>query len=328
MPKSKMINVGVLGCANIADRFVIPAFLELNELFCLKGIASRNDTKSKEFAEKFNCESFNSYDELVKLDSVDLLYIPLPNSIHYEWIKAALLNNKHVLVEKSLSCSLRDVIELNTLAEERNLVLLENFQFRFHTQLAIIKELLVNNVIGEIRNIKSSFGFPPFPDKNNIRYSKELGGGALLDAGAYPLKVAQEILGQELYVDSASLHYNKELEVDIWGAAQLKSRTSNVVVQTAFGFDNFYQCNLEVWGSKGIIKANRIFTSTPGSQAVVTVTTTDGEQELSTPEDNHFKNLLSSLYKMVTNKTNFKNEYAANINQAKLIHDVRGKSNV
>lgn len=326
MPKSKLINVGVLGCASIAERFVIPAFGELEMLYHLEGVASRNIEKAIKFSEKFSCKAYQSYDDLVKSDCIDLVYIPLPNSMHYEWIKTSLGNDKHVLVEKSMACSLKEVIELNELAKGKNLVLFENFQFRFHSQLKLIKDLIANNTIGAVRNVKSSFGFPPFPDKNNIRYKKELGGGALLDAGAYPLRVAQEILGFDLYVDSASLEYNEQLGVDIWGAVQLKSQSSNITFQAAFGFDNFYQCNLEVWGNKGMIIARRIFTSPPGQKASVKLVNKDGEQEIHTEEDNHFINLLIALFDLVRHKTTLNFEYVANVNQARLIQEVLVKS--
>ena len=100
-------------------------------------------------------------------------------------------------------------------------MLLENFQFRFHSQLAYIMGLVEDGTIGELRNIRSSFGFPPFPDKNNIRYSKDLCGGALLDAGAYPIKISQIFLGNSINVKTADLSIDKELEVDIWGSATL-----------------------------------------------------------------------------------------------------------
>lgn len=325
MHRTKLINVGVLGCASIAERFVVPALKELNSLYHLEGVASRSIKKASEFSEKFDCNVFTTYAELVKSDAIDLVYIPLPNSLHYEWIKHSLSNGKHVLVEKSMACSLEEVIELNELAKSMKLVLFENFQFRFHSQLQLIKEIIKKGLIGKIRNVRSSFGFPPFADENNIRYKKELGGGALLDAGAYPLKIAQEILGAELYVDSASLHCDKTLEVDIWGAVQLKSQSSNVSVQTAFGFDNFYQCNLEIWGSKGIIKADRIFTSPPGRKAVITLINADGEKSLSTEVNNHFKNLLIELPNLFNDEIKLNHEYLANVNQARLIQEALEK---
>ena len=83
------------------------------------------------------------------------------------------------------------------LARRQNRLLMETFQFRFHAQHAVVKEILASGLIGDIRCFRSAFGFPPFPDgKANIRYQKALGGGALLDAGAYTIKAATFMLGE------------------------------------------------------------------------------------------------------------------------------------
>jgi predicted dehydrogenase len=322
---SKKIKIGVLGCANIAKRFVIPALKELED-FEIVGIASRTKEKADEFAEEFETKPFYGYDELLKSD-IDAVYIPLPNSLHYEWIKKALTKELHVLVEKSMACDYKEVIELNDLAKEKGLVLIENFQFRFHSQLQYIKDLVDNNKIGELRTIRSSFGFPPFPDSDNIRYKKELGGGALLDAGAYPLKISQLFLGDDLYIDSANLEYPEDKEVDIWGSAYLKQKSTNVTSQISFGFDNYYQCNIELWGNKGKIYTNRIFTAGPGVEPTVELETNEGKEVIKLPSDHHFKNMLNYFYSQIIEKNKIDSEYEENINQARLLKELLDRSN-
>lgn len=317
------INIGVIGTANIADRYVIPTILELSDRYNLKGIAGRSKTKAELFANKFNTSPYNHYLDLIKDNSIQAVYIPLPNSLHYDWIKLALQNGKHVLVEKSMACTLSHVIELNQLAEDENLVLMENFQFRFHKQLTLIKKILADGTIGDLRQVRSAFGFPPFPDSNNIRYKRELGGGSLLDAGAYPLKVSQEIINEPLFVDSASLYTDSNLNVDIWGSAQLKSRVSKITSQISFGFDNAYKCELEIWGSKGSIKANRIFTAPPGFKAEIIVNNSESEEKILLPPDNHFANMLNKFYSYIVHSDSCENEYISNVAQAKLINELR-----
>ena len=98
---SKKISIGVLGCANIAQRYIIPSICESNS-FQLVGVASRSEEKADFFASTFNTKAFYNYESLLELD-LDAVYIPLPNGLHYEWIKKALKKNIHVLVEKSLA---------------------------------------------------------------------------------------------------------------------------------------------------------------------------------------------------------------------------------
>lgn len=323
-----VINIGVLGAANIAEKFVIPAILSLPDSFKLTAIASRSPIKAHDFSKKFNVDVYEDYGLIIDDPAIDAVYIPLPNALHSHWIKKALIAGKHVLVEKSMACTLEEVIALNALAAEKKLVLMENFQFRFHKQLDKIKQLLADGAIGELRQIRSAFGFPPFPDYNNIRYQKRLGGGSLLDAGAYPIKVTQEIIDDSLYVDSASLFIDPYLNVDIWGSAQLKSLNSKVTSQISFGFDNAYKCELEIWGSKGYIKANRIFTSPPGSQATVIIETAEGQKALSTPNDNHFGNLLNKFHSYIVGNEDCKKEYISNIIQAELISQVQNLAEI
>lgn len=318
------IKIGVLGCANIAERFMIPA-INNSQKFELAAIASRSHAKAKEFAEKFRTNSVGSYDALIERDDIIAIYIPLPNSMHYEWIKKCLITGKHVLVEKSMACSANEVEELNKLAKKLGLVLLENFQFRKHAQLAKMKELITNGLIGELRVIRASFGFPPFLDKNNIRYKKELGGGALFDAGAYPLKIAQEFVSGTLTVDSASLYVDPELDIDIWGSAQLKEQGTALTVQAAFGFDHAYQCNVELWGAKGTLKANRIFTSPPGNETELLLTNHDGVQSIKIDADDHFENMLTYFADLISTPKKALNEYISNVQQARLIEQLRSK---
>lgn len=321
----KKINIGVLGCANIAKKFVIPALKELEE-FRIAGIASRTEKKANQFAKEFDLMPFFSYQTLLDEKNLNAVYIPLPNSLHYEWIKKALNKNLHVLVEKSMACNYDEVVELNSLAKEKNLVLIENFQFRFHTQLEYIKNLVNSGKIGELRNIRSSFGFPPFSESGNIRYKKELGGGALLDAGAYCLKISQIFLGDEIYVDASNLSYDKDKGVDMWGSAYIKQRNGAVTSQIAFGFDNFYQNNIELWGSNGKIIANRIFTAAPEFEPTVEIETNDGKEVVKLSSDNHFKNMLNHFYTQILTKDKIANEYNQNIIQSSLINQLLKKS--
>lgn len=322
----KEINIGILGCANIAQRFILPTLKEMDE-FNILGIGSRTKEKADKFAKEFDTKPLYSYESILEIENLDAIYIPLPNSIHYDWIKKALEKNLHVLVEKSMSCDYDEVVELNNIAKKKNLVLIENFQFRFHSQLQYIKDLVNNGKIGKLRNIRASFGFPPFSDTNNIRYKKELGGGALLDAGAYPLKISQIFLGDDITVQSASLDTPLDKEVNIWGSAYIKQNNGKLASQIAFGFDHFYQNSLELWGTKGKIYTNRIFTSAPGFEPTIEIETNDGKEIEILQSDNHFKNMLKHFYNQILTKENINDEYLQNINQARLIKEFKEKSN-
>lgn len=313
------LNIGILGFANIAKKAIIPAVLQSN-YFELHGIASRNIENKDIVENEYSCKYYSEYEAMVGDQNIDALYIPLPNSLHYKWAKKALENGKHLLVEKPLACSYQDVITLNAIAKQDNLAIVENFQFRKHSQLAKIKEIISNKQLGEIRAVKSSFGFPPFPDKNNIRYSKELGGGALLDAGAYPIKLAQELFGFDVKITSALLEYEGQ-DVDIWGAGMLQQENTSNFVQFSFGFNHYYQCSLEIWGSKAKLFTNRIFTAPPGYEPIVIVESKEGSDTWTFDADNHYVNMLEHFYTCTKDEELRTIEYRANTNQAKLLED-------
>jgi NDP-hexose-3-ketoreductase len=322
---SDKLNIAIIGCAEIADTAIIPAIKLMSEHYNLVGIASRSKEKSFKFAEKFNTKAYHLYESILDIDGLDAVYIPLPNSLHYEWAAKCLKRGLNVLVEKSMACNFEDVEMLNKMAAKKNLALVENFQFRFHSQLKFIQKIVDGGKVGELRSIKSSFGFPPFKDPENIRYKKNLGGGSLLDAGVYPLKILQVFMGFSIEVLASKLHILNDL--DIWGSAYIGSKNSDLVGHITFGFDNHYQCELEIVGSLGRIYTNRIFTAPPDYNPIVELhTLKDGYQKFKLEADNHFRNMLLHFKNLVVSKVNLSDEYDQNINHAELIDQLQKTS--
>lgn len=325
---NKLVRIGVISTASIAERLVIPAINAMKSNFVLAGIASRSNSKAEIFANKFRTKGYNSYDDLLSEDEIEAVYIPLPNSLHLEYVEKALNNNKNVLVEKSLGCSYEEVEFLTSIARSRGLVIVENFQFRFHPQINVIKEILLSGKIGEMRSLRASFGFPPFSDKNNIRYNELLGGGALLDAGAYTTKISQILLGTNLKVKASNLNFQPNYLVDIWGGAYLQDEKSGIFSELAFGFDNFYQCGIEIWGSKGRLTTNRLFTAPSEFIPEILVETSSGNEIIKAPSENHFEIMLLHFYNLIKTKDNLEIEHIQNLDQARLLNEIKDNAYV
>ncbi len=319
----EMIRVGIMGCAAIAKRSLAPAF-SAHPSFQLTAIASRTAEKAAEFAGQYGARPC-SYDELVAADDIDLIYCPLPTGLHAEWVEKCLLADKHVLCEKSLASTHEEVSRLVELARKSHLLLMESFQFRFHAQNLYVKKLLQGGTIGPLRQVVIRFGIPPFPEgAANIRYSKELGGGALLDNGAYTLKAASYFLGTDLKVLAAMNDVNRPDkdgvgdDVDLTGSIMLRT-ADGVPVQTAYGFSHFYQNGYEIWGKDGKITTTRAFTARPDFAAPVVLETRAGRTE-QTFQDDHFANLLSHIADRLADGV-FDDEYRQNLLQARLVAD-------
>lgn len=186
-----------------------------------------------------------------------------------------------------------------------------------------MKDLVSNGAIGDLRCLRSSFGIPRLPDDNDIRYQKTLGGGALLDTGAYPLKISQMFLGADIMVKAANLNYLQGKDVDIWGGAYVKQKNGSLFGELAFGFNHHYQCSLELWGSKGKIFTNRIFTAHKDHVPVIELETRAGKEIITLPADHHFKNMLQYFHENMVDGKNRELEYEENMNQARLINELK-----
>lgn len=317
----KKLRVGVLGCANIAKRSVIPAIIAIPE-FDLVAIASRTKEKAIEFASHFSCEAIVGYQELLNRSDIDAIYMPLPTGLHEEWVMKALEAKKHVLIEKSLAMNYDSAKKMVAKARLEDLLIMENFMFLYHGQHKFVKSLINNGEIGDIRCFRSSFGFPPL-QTDNFRYNKELGGGALLDAAAYTIRASQLFLGEELTVKAANLNFNNS-EVDLYGGAYLKSKTG-LFSEVAFGFDNFYQCNYEIWGSKGKIIAQRAFTPGENFKPIITLEVQGEVFNYEVDAENHFVNILNEFKRCVLENERT-DKYNEILNQSRLLEEIRLRS--
>lgn len=315
-----MIKVGILGCANIAKRSLIPAFAQ-HPAFKVVAIASRTPGKAAELAAQYKCRTCG-YDELISASDVELIYCPLPTGLHHEWVKRALLAGKHVLCEKSLACNLSEVEDLVTTARTNGRFLMESFQFRFHAQNLYVKDLLAKGVIGPLRQVVVRFGIPPFPEGvKNIRYSAELGGGALLDNGAYAVKCTTYLLGHGVKV-LAAMEGGADPglgNVPLTGAIMMSA--GGVPVQTAYGFDHFYQNSYEIWGKEGKISTSRAFTAREDFAAPVILETKAGREEKMFNDD-HFARMLDYIAKTIPTG-DYEDEYQECLVQSELLECVK-----
>ena len=315
------MNWGILGCASIAVNSVIPAILR-TENQNLISISSRSKEKGIYIANKYSCDLEIGYQNLINRTDINAVYIPLPNSMHYKWVKAALLTGKHVLVEKPAVTSFEQAQELVAIAQKNNLALVENFQFQTHSQNKWVTDKLKNNELGELRNFRSTFCFPKFGELDNIRYNRDLKGGALFDAGAYVLKAVSVILKGKLKVLSSNIIDNTDFDIDWYGDISGFDIKNNLPCQLTFGFDNYYQCNYEILGSKGKITVLRAFTAKADFKPSVIFERNGVTETIVLANDDHFKNMIQYFEKLVS-KNDFEDEREEILNQALLMDEVR-----
>lgn len=313
------IRIGVLGCANIAHRSVVPAILSIPEKFELMAVASRTIEKAITFAQEFGCDAIAPYESLIDRTDVDALYIPLPTGLHKEWINKALRAGKHVYAEKSIAFTLEDALEMVNNARINNVSLMEGFMFQYHSQNLKVKEMLSNGAIGDIRHFSGSFGFPPFPDSNNFRYNKEVGGGAIFDACGYPVRAAYFLLGESLKVQGASVHYDNGSS--LYGSAFLKGE-KGIGASVSFGFDNYYQCNYQIWGNKGKLTVNRAFTPKVDQSTTLTWEHDNKTEIIECRADNHFIKAMVEFHAIMCDPSRRERHFSEILHQSEALETI------
>jgi predicted dehydrogenase len=190
----KIIKWGILGPGKIAHKFAEGLKHAGNsELFA---IGSRDYSKAQEFGNQYNAKRiYGSYQDLVNDPEVDIVYIATPHNLHFEHTMFCLENGKSVLCEKPFAVNEKEVSQMIKKAAEKNLFLMEALWSRFLPHIIKAKELIDKDAIGELKFMKSDFGFnSPYNPDSRI-FSRQLIGGSLMDVGIYPVSLSMFLLG-------------------------------------------------------------------------------------------------------------------------------------
>lgn len=216
------IRWGILSTAKIGREKVIPA-TQRSETGVVTAIASRDLARAKAVATELNIEKpYGSYLELLSDRNVDAVYIPLPNHLHVRWAMRALSANKHVLCEKPIGLSVADAEELaGAAATHPKLKVMEAFMYRFHPQWQAAQQFVREGRIGQLRTIHTDFSYYN-DDPQNIRNQADIGGGALMDIGCYPISLSRFIYGTEPQRVLGHIERDPAMQVDRLVSATLE----------------------------------------------------------------------------------------------------------
>ena len=177
------VKWGVLGTANIARWCTIPGMKQAKNCE-LYAIAGRNPEKAESFKNEFGFEkAYGSYEELLDDENVQAVYIPLPNGLHFKWVKAALEKKKNVLCEKPMVLKAADAEELFGIAKENGVVLMEAYAYLHSPYVKSLQDDIKSGIIGKVDYIETAFVTQGY--KEDVRLYKDQGGGAMYDLGCY-----------------------------------------------------------------------------------------------------------------------------------------------
>jgi predicted dehydrogenase len=261
----KQLRWGLLGTARI-NRAVIPA-LRASERSQLAAVASRERDKGAAYAKEWGIPRVVGYEEMLADPGIDVVYIPLPNSLHAEWTIRAARAGKHVLCEKPLALTVEDVEAVAAAARAAGVVVAEAFMYRHHPQTRRVKELVDAGAVGPLKLVRGAFTFD-LTREVDVRLAADLGGGSLWDVGCYPVSYARYLVGAEP-VEAAGWQAVGPSGIDEGFYGQLRFGPE-VFAQFDSGFRAAFRTRLEVVGRQGTIVVHRPFKPTPQESILVT----------------------------------------------------------
>lgn len=257
-----MLKIGIIGTANIAHAFTEAVQGSAN--IRITAIASRNIESASTFQLKFNIEkAYASYQELINDKDIDAVYIPLPNTMHTEWVIKAAKAGKHILCEKPLAISVEDVTEMHRQATDNGVLLMEAFPYRHQPQTVEMLKMIRSGAIGEVRQIYADFGFTITDIGNNIRMKPELGGGSAWDTAVYPVSMIRAITGfKPADVFAYGEFDNQGIDISI---SAILRHSNGVTAQLNCSFNTAPHRLVRVIGSAGIISCGYNNITQPGT---------------------------------------------------------------
>ena len=261
----KKLRWGFLSTARINRALLSP--LHNSPRNELTAVASRDLERAKAYAaERDIPRSFGSYEELLADPDVDVIYNPLPNSLHTEWTVKAVHAGKHVLCEKPLANTVAEVDAIRAAAQETGKVVMEAFMYRHHPQTLKVKELVEGGAIGKLQLIRGSFTFK-IADENDVRLNASLGGGSIWDVGCYPISYARLIAGDPVEVFGWQIT-GAASGVDETFVGQMRF-PNNVYAQFDSGFRTPFRTHIELVGDQGSLTVPKPFIAKPDGEIIL-----------------------------------------------------------
>lgn len=204
--KHRNIRWGIIGLGGIAHKFA-------SDLIKVKGselyaVASRSVDKADAFAEQYNASvAYNSYEQLVRDEHVDAIYIATPHALHQDNSLLCLEHGKAVLCEKPFAMDSQQVNRMIACAQKNNTLLMEALWTYFLPHYQFVLKELANKTYGNIVKLEANFGFTREFDNDSRLFNKALGGGSLLDIGIYPIFAALSTLGKPKNITAQASYF-------------------------------------------------------------------------------------------------------------------------
>ncbi|MDR2587909.1 MAG: Gfo/Idh/MocA family oxidoreductase [Spirochaetales bacterium] len=294
----KPVTWGVLSVSKHYTQRVHPAICG-SAAIEVRAIASRSFARAQEAASRLNIEkAYDRYEDILSDINIEAVYIPLPNNLHTEWIKASADAGKHILCEKPLAMSAHEAEDAVRYAESRGVKIMEAFMYRFHPQWQKAKDIIACGELGEVHSITIQYAYTN-RDPKNIRNIPEAGGGAIMDIGCYAVSAIRFLLGAEPGRVLSLIHRDPEFKTDILSSAILdygKARAVFTVSTTSWPGQK-----VEIRGTEGEISFRLPYNAFADVPAQLDITTRMGARTVSFPPVNQYTLMFEAFCDAIRN---------------------------
>ncbi len=266
------IRIGILGAAKIAPPVVINPARD-NPDFEVVAVGARDPERARAYAAEHKIPNVaKDYEALVQREDVDLVYNALPPAGHARWTIAALQAGKHVLCEKPFAMNAAQVRRMNEAAAKSGRKLVEAFHYRHHTVMKQAVEISRSGELGNLVRVDADFSVPIPYREGELRWTREHGGGALMDLGCYPAHALRSVMGSEPRVLGASCILEHDVDLTTRAELEFGAVSSSLTCSMAPGR---FIANLKLRGEKGTMEIANYIAPQMGCRFTVTV---DGEE--------------------------------------------------
>lgn len=242
-----MIRFGVIGAGNISKTFseAIKATSA-----SLEAIASRDIEKAKIYQKQYGYKkAYGSYQELYMDPDVDCIYIATPHGLHFEQMMEILDYSKAILCEKAFTLNARQAELVFNKAKTKNVFVMEAMWMRFLPNIKHLKKIIDDGLIGSITKLEVDFCFKASVDQHHRLVRPELGGGALLDVGIYPINLANLLLGKPTSLTSNVEFYSSGVDM----SSTITYNYSGVKAILKSSFVHEQKREARIYGEKGYL---------------------------------------------------------------------------
>jgi predicted dehydrogenase len=232
-------------------------------------IASRDIGKAQAAADRLGIpRAYGSYEELIDDPDIDAIYNPLPNHLHVPWSIRAAEKGKHVLCEKPIGLTAREVADLLDVRDRTGVKIGEAFMVRTHPQWLKVKEIVASGRIGELRLIAGHFSYFR-RDAGDIRSRVEWGGGALMDVGCYPITISRWLFGAEPTEVVGLIDRDHDLRIDRLSSGLLRFERGQATFSCATQLVPYQ--TMQIFGTTGRIAVEIPFNAPPADECRIFV---------------------------------------------------------